>query len=264
MRGICEPPLKSGGMAFIGAMNIDCVIHKISRGKLAEIAGGVGGSTLSSFTESEISDCEARDLLSTVSTLKHRIQLGGSAFNAARAASLVSSHQRLGFVGIAGQFRGKYPHGDFFRARGIETHFVEKSQTAAATSLAFVYGGDRTLVTSRGAGIEIGEFLKRNEQKLVSYLSSFDAIHVTSLFGDENTRSLVQILQNVVRERPGMQISVDPGTIWSKSRSGAVLQVFGLANLIIAGEEELYEIGGKLASETDEDCTLLIVIVIHQ
>jgi sugar/nucleoside kinase (ribokinase family) len=253
-----------GGIAFIGAMNIDCIVHKIERAELSQIAAQIGSKRLVSFAETVVSDEEMRVLLDNLDGLDYRFQLGGSAFSAVRAANLVQDQIRLGFVGVSGKFGGNYPHLEFFNQHGIESGFVEATEKPPATSLSFVYGGDRTLVTSLGASAEVADLLEKRGAEVARYLATFDSVHVTSFIDNRTVEKLAETLELARQISPSVQISVDPGAIWTSNKVRPAQRVFREADVLFLGEAEFSELGGKLKHEAELDCASRIFRLMRQ
>jgi len=244
------------GLCFIGAMNHDLVCQsKMPRAVRSILQESYSGRTIE-FSETTVSDADNERIVSLLPMEQCRSELGGSGFNAVRAASLLRSVLRLGFVGVVGKINSEYPHLDFLKDRSVETTFVSASPKPCACSTSFSYDGDRTLLTAIGANMEAGTYFSDKRSEIASYLQSYSTVHVTSFLDDFSTRCLAGILEDAILSSPQLKISVDPGSVWVSQLSEAIESIISSATTIHLNEREFSTLGGRLR---DEDEKLVVV-----
>ncbi len=241
--------LNNHGLAFVGAMNRDIIMRGADISEVLSLAV-THGNIAKPFEETIVADHLCENLIGKFEN-KFDMQLGGSAFNAARAAELFSSNTRIGFVGVAGREGDRYPHLDYLASTSIEHKWIKKSGKIVACSACFEHDGDRTLLTSVGANSDMSEFLSSNWHLLREYLGSFKHVHITSFFDDETPKTLNLLVAEVLEFNPAVEISIDPGSDWSRNPSSAVKGLISKASVIHLNEREFSVLGGKFPGEKD-------------
>jgi len=248
----------------MGAMNIDLIVRGLSKDDIRKTVSSLDLGKVSSFSETAVSDAIARELSESLSMHDHRFELGGSAFNAARSAALLSFDVRLGFVGVAGSSNASQPHKLELKKLGVETEQVFFSETEPARSISIVSDGDRTLLTSIGSNADAAFYFEKFRAEIAKYLGSFEIVHVTSFLEKDTTKSLANILVDGSMghdSRP--EISVDAGSVWVDDLSEDVRCILSCASILHLNEREFDKLGGRLKNESDEDVASRIFGMMH-
>ena len=174
-------------------------------------------------------------------------RLGGSAFNALRTLRICSPQARLGFCGAFGPVDGEIDFAKWFSSHGIDTSFVGKGvSTSSGGCLALEHGGERTLLTTRGANdlakAEIARFFGAS----AAAIAPPSIIHASSFLDVETASELLKGLEVLRAKNPTLEFSIDPGANWSERyRSDAsVRSLIDAATLIFVNLEEFDRIWG--------------------
>lgn len=249
----------------IGALNLD---HIASGATLRGRCGGelrrrvVGiaeraGARLRAGGEAWVDAATMRNVLAVAGAVTGtRAVVGGSAFNAVRAAAWTRSGVRLGFVGVAG--RAPVAGVDIGRelaSLGVDTRFVRRApDELCGVCLSYAEeDGERTLVTHAGANTRMAEHLARCGEPLVRYLAAARVLHVACLVDDEaGTEGIARVLEAVRgRGQPGgraVRISLDPGHGWSTRPGPAVRRLVALSDFLLVNRQEFAALGRAYGS----------------
>lgn len=239
------------GICFIGALNHDYVCACKMPESIRRSVVFDDPKRQIDFSETAISDEKNASILAELPKHLCRSELGGSGFNAARSASLLSSYLRLGFVGVVGSIDENFPHLEFLRRKNVETEFLRTESLPCACSISFTFDGDRTLLTAVGANILAGEYFSASRSRLASYMGTFSTIHVTSFLDNYSTEQLAELLEYALRHEANLRISVDPGAIWVDNLSNAARRVISTASVLHLNEKEFARLGGRLRDEEE-------------
>jgi sugar/nucleoside kinase (ribokinase family) len=244
--------MKPNGILCIGALNHDTVAIGTPPSSVIERVAAVG--RYSPYSEMLVPDSLAEEIVDEVkrSPLTFTQQLGGSAFNVARVLAAFAGHLRLGFLGVAGQVRGGWPHAEYLHAAGVDTRLVALSDSPAARSIAFSADGDRTIFTSRGANVEAADHLVQHRDASVEYLASFDIVHITSFLDPTMPEVLASAVDDAMKLNPYLTVSVDPGHGWSVDPTGGVGRLLRLTSLLHVNALEFASMGGRVGNESDD------------
>jgi len=237
---IAQPP----HLVFIGALNVDYLadLRAVDGATLRRIEQCGAGATWGSETGVTPDMFEA--LTAIVADRITERRLGGSAFNAARAARAFGPPLRLGFVGSCGT-DAQPAFAQWFAANAVDTRFVTfDSDPISGSCLSLHVDGERTLITTRGANDRTS--LSLRSEALRAWASSAAAIHLSSLLDDQAPERLVGFLNACRAFNPRLRISIDPGAHWARlhASTSAVRDLLGMADLIFANREEMQLIRG--------------------
>ncbi|MBY8825520.1 carbohydrate kinase family protein [Sphingomonas colocasiae] len=224
---------------YIADINVDAVEHRgLVEALRAQFRWG---------SETPVAPTIFTELLTVLNAHIGSTRLGGSAFNAIRAARAINSELHLGYLGTIGDSEDARGFADWFDRHIIETPFVTvASGTAPGACLAITIDGERTLVTTRGANDRTAQSLRDQAPHIVGWAAAAAWIHVTSFLDDAAPAALVPILATCLRRNPALRISVDPGAIWAARHATdeSIRRLFDLAALIFVNVEEFEMLWG--------------------
>src|SRR6266498_5314674 len=150
--------------------------------------------------------------------------LGGSAWNTIYALAHARLGLRLGYVGYVGRI--EVPGLSFLRQMdlmGIDHRFVGRDpDRRCGVCLSYIEDGERVLLTSPGANVELAGYIADNLEPLARYMAAARVIHVTSCFDDRTPVRALELMQRVKELNPGVAVHLDPGHAWAAAPSSAV------------------------------------------
>lgn len=230
----------------IGALNIDRIfyvtISSALRSALSAICPQIawGGETL---VDEEIF-IEIGKVLNRQPT---HVQLGGSAYNALRAANAIGLGQRLGFIGSAGEEPAAAGFFDWFERNHISVPFTTRARgllTGGCISLED--RGERTLLTTRGANDRTSDMLAMNMAAVAAWASSASMVHLSSFLDDRSPAVLAEFLGSCRDRNPSLRVTIDPGAHWAARHAddSSIQELLGRADLLFVNQQEFDAIWG--------------------
>jgi sugar/nucleoside kinase (ribokinase family) len=189
-------------------------------------------------------------------------RLGGSAFNALRTLKAISPDFRLGMIGVIGNTPAAEGFRNWFGENRIDTPFVTLcADLPPGGCLAMKRGGERTLITTRGANDRLCKTLRSHPQAVADWVAQARIVHLSSFLDPDSPALLTELLASCRDRNPELEISIDPGAHWtSEYRSNAcVRRLLDMATLLFVNQEEFDLIHGSgLASP--ESCAARIAL----
>jgi sugar/nucleoside kinase (ribokinase family) len=178
--------------------------------------------------------CFPFDSKITLTELKKDI--GGSAHNvAANLAELGTGTYILGSVG-----KGDYGEEALknLRMHGVNTKYVTLKEGSTGISLVFLFNGEKTVLTSRGANDLLGE----KDLNLEAF-EKIDALILTSLISPDN----IDLMKNLIREAKKRNVSIvmNPSMSMVTHRSYELKYAMKNSDVIIMNGKESCMITGK-------------------
>lgn len=249
----------------IGALNLDRIAHAAAmregRGAaLRHAAAGTAeraGVPLRAGGEAWVGAATMRELLAAADVVTPTTAvLGGSAFNAVRAAAQTQTGLRLGYVGVAG--RSPVAGVDVpseMEALGVDTRFVHRAPEELC-GVCFSYAeedGERTLLTHAGANSGMAAHLTASFEPLVRYLAAARIVHVTCFVDAFETADLLgRLLAAVRRTGSAVRVSLDPGHGWSTDPGPAVRRLLAVSDQLLVNRQEFRDLGRAYGCEGTE------------
>jgi sugar/nucleoside kinase (ribokinase family) len=173
---------------------------------------------------------------SKITLTELRKDIGGSAHNvAANLAELGTGTYILGSVG-----KGDYGEEALknLRVHGVNTKYVTVKEGSTGISLVFLFNGEKTVLTSRGANELLGEKDLNPE-----VFEKIDALILTSLISPDN----IDLMKNVIKEakRRNVSIVMNPSMSMVTHRSDELKYAMKNSDVIIMNGKESCMITGK-------------------
>lgn len=164
---------------------------------------------------------------------------GGSAHNlATNLSELGTTTYILGSV-------GKDDHGEEYlrnlRIHGAITKYVTLKEGLTGMSLVFLYNGEKTVLTSRGANEHLSE-----EDLNIEVFDKIDTMVLTSLISDENMALMKKAIEEAKKRdiriimNPSMSmVSHRPEELKYAMRNSQVIIMNGKESMLITGEKDI-------------------------
>ncbi len=242
----------------IGALNLDYIatansLRKIKPDLVAEHEQffEVGKERLANMADvQKVISHVGRHLLTT--------SLGGSSFNTMHALARALPDRRYAFIGVAGATEMKTGFIELLNSLNVDTTCVKSSSNASGVCISYISHGERSLLTSPGANVEMASFLTEHKSAIISALGRAKLVHVTSLFDDKSPEVLSAILREAKDQNPWLQLSFDPGHEWvrrikSGEKSGAIEEILSLASYLFLNQSEFELLTSDLGVKDDQE-----------
>ncbi len=255
----------------IGALNLDYIASApsgapaSSNDSLRRRITAIASTAAPSFqwgAETLVDERTVYAALDETSTASVDIVLGGSAWNAIFALSKVGSGLRLGYVGVAGRVRAPGISSlQQLELLGIDHTFVRRSERRdCGMCFSYVDGGERTLLTTTGANVELAELIDQEFENLAGYLAETRVVHITSLLDQETPWRLLALLQRVKQINRNTLVSFDPGHPWASNQTPAVEGILALSDFLLVNSNELAALAGDAGDEDEDEATVAHVL----
>lgn len=229
----------------IGALNLDFIASRKSVQELDPETIPELSTRFEHGTETKVNDAEIDATLSQMGHGAFETFLGGSTFNTINAIAHTYRGLKLGYIGSEGT---SAPHeisfSELLEQLGVETSFINRSSNHCGRCISYIVDGERTLFTAQGANSELAEYLQKNYQEILNYLSRSKMIHVTSFFDDETPIVLSKLLNEAKQENPWLKISFDPGYEWTENLTNSVEEILRISDFVFLNNRE-FQILGK-------------------
>lgn len=227
----------------IGALNVDYIASNLTSPQLDSVFYNLSVN-FESGTEKPLSKEEAIGIVKSKDVSFDK-SLGGSAFNAIRAAHEMNPELKVGFIGVLGEQYSIEADFElwFHQTPTIEGFLGRYTDMGQGICVSWLHQGERTLRTYPGANTKLGEYIKNEREYLKSILLRTKVIHITSLFDKESPMVLLSLLKEVKEQNPLVQISFDPGHFWVHNLDDTIRGLFKISNYIFLNLREFIELG---------------------
>ena len=260
----------------IGALNFDYIA---TRSRLALTDQHVVAELSQRFEhgmERPASQEEISDLV-TRSRNSFDAHLGGSAFNAIRAAHSIQADLRLGYVGVEGfaprfsvpgdDFREEYSFTNWFQKNNVDHIHIRQVEIAGGICASFIRDGERSLRTFPGGNVHMAAFLEEEREGLIEYISHSRVVHVTSLFDEKSPPLLFDLIKEANRVNPGLIVSFDPGHHWVAEPPTGIENVYKASRYVFLNYREFRILGERAMGVKDgigiPDLDLARILIKH-
>lgn len=226
----------------IGAINIDYVSEVQSKPLIS-----------TDETERQLNKYDAIQRLNNSSWKYVADQPGGSAFNTARAVSVMGTDLVVKFVGTIGMKDGGKNIFDWIIENNISTDFIKTipDERPGACFANLIEGGRRDLETSPFANEYMADWLYEIIEKYGNEISKSKIIHISSLLDDSRkgpctpSNSLTNFVTKIKELNPGSTISFDPGLLWISQYKDSVKKILLHTDILFLNESELNSLSGE-------------------
>lgn len=180
--------------------------------------------------------------------------LGGSAFNTVHALSVLGSGIRAGFVGVSGDTGCGLDFKELMRDLSIDSSFAASSgEERSGICISVNCSGCRSMLIYPGCNRRISEHIKKNYEGMTSYLAGARFLHVTSVLDPLAPGIIAGLMEEVKSRNPGIRISFDPGLIWIKNITPAIIRMIRAADVTFLSASEYRLLAGDTAEGSDID-----------
>jgi sugar/nucleoside kinase (ribokinase family) len=238
-----------------GALNVDYIASasKLSRRLADRVSESV--SRFEGNNESRATEAAILEVIDQLGSSSLEAALGGSAWNTIFTLAQMAVGIRLGYVGVLGQIGMmglSFTHQmDIF---GIDRRWVARlPHRPCGMCLSYIDDGERVLLTSPGANLDMNRYLTDHHDEIAAYLAGSRMVHVTSFLDSETPVRQWEVLAAAKRLNPALRISFDPGHEWATKPSEPVLGILRLADYIFLNFREFRSLGVYSAGQPDGD-----------
>ncbi len=264
MRQASEPFLD---IIAIGAINYDCIFFCDKVYRIGDT--GEHGQVQETFGYTREDICRQIALLQDKA--ESRISVGGSSFNSLRTAREIDKKIQLGFVGVCGTPHETEislgfdpdPHNTFtFLDNSDWLFFDEEAPGLSCVQVMKADGNRGDIAIVPGANNLLKDKIIEKEQQMgegsfARYLSRSKWIHISSLADFDAFLFIVEHLKKAKEMNPLLQISFDPGYLYTKEYKQQLREMIDLTDFLFLSQSEFDNLTEKSAHPGWKDKALI-------